>query len=39
VGTFTFTTDILQGDLDYQWCMIYCQRECTTGRTLILHRQ
>lgn len=39
VGTFTFTTDILQGDLDYQWCMVYCQREYTTGRTLILRRQ
>jgi hypothetical protein len=38
-GTFTFTTDILQGNMDYEWCMVYCQREYTQNRSLILLRQ
>jgi hypothetical protein len=38
-GTFTFTTDNLQGDMDYEWCMVYCQREYTQSRTFILLRQ
>jgi hypothetical protein len=38
-GTFAFTTDVIQGDLDTTWCMAYCQREYTTDRTLILLRQ
>ncbi len=38
-GQFTFTTDILQGNFDYTWCAIYCQREYTTNRTMILLRQ
>lgn len=37
-GTFTFTTDIMQGDFDYKWCAVYCQREYTTNRTFILRR-
>lgn len=39
VGAFTFTTDIMQGDFDYSWCMVYCQREYTQNRTMILRRQ
>ena len=39
VGSFTFTTDNMQGDFDYAWCMVYCQREYTQNRTMILRRQ
>lgn len=39
VGTFTFTDWNMQGDLDYSFCLLYCQREYTTGRTFILRKQ
>lgn len=39
VGTFTFTTDNMQGDFDYKWCQAYCQREYTTNRAFILQRK
>jgi hypothetical protein len=39
VGTFTFTSDVVQGDLDYAWCLAYCQTEYTRNRELILRRQ
>ncbi len=38
-GTFTFTDWNMQGDLDYSFCLAYCQREYTTGRTFILRKQ
>jgi hypothetical protein len=38
-GTFTFTTDNLQGDMDWEWCMVYCQRDYTQNRSFILLRQ
>ncbi len=38
-GEFDFTTDNIQGDFDYTWCMIYCQREHSMDRTFILGKQ
>ena len=38
VGNFTFTNNIMQGDLDYLWCAAFCQVEYTQNRELILTR-
>lgn len=38
-GAFDFTSDNIQGDFDYTWCMIDCQREYSTKRTFILSKQ
>jgi hypothetical protein len=39
LGTFTFTSDILQGDFDYSFCIVYCQSEYSRNREFILRRQ
>ncbi|HET8722749.1 MAG TPA: hypothetical protein VFM53_01005 [Anaeromyxobacteraceae bacterium] len=39
VGTFTFTDWNLQGDFDYSFCLLYCQREYTQNRSFILRKQ
>ena len=38
VGNFTFTNNIMQGDLDYLWCAGFCQVEYTQNREFILAR-
>lgn len=38
-GVFDFTSDNIQGDFDYTWCMAYCQREHSENRTFILNKQ
>jgi hypothetical protein len=38
-GVFDFTTDNIQGDFDYTWCELDCQREHSENRTFILGKQ
>ncbi len=38
-GSFSFTTDNIQGDFDYTWCAGDCQREYSADRTFILNKQ
>ncbi len=39
IGDFSFTTDLMQGTFDYQWCMIFCQRMYTETNQLKMIRQ
>jgi hypothetical protein len=39
IGDFSFTTDLMQGTFDYQWCMLFCQRMYTETNQLKLMRQ
>jgi hypothetical protein len=39
IGDFGFTTDLMQGTFDFQWCMIFCQRMHTETNQLKLIRQ
>lgn len=39
IGDFGFTTDLMQGTFDFQWCLIFCQRIYTETNQLKLIRQ
>lgn len=38
-GTFSFTTDLMQGNWDDQWCLIFCQEVYTINNELKLTKQ
>ena len=39
IGDFSFTTDLMEGTFDYQWCLGFCQRMYTDTNQLKMSRQ